>query len=751
MPLILSSEGKGSKKAKIASAKTEKNAEAGPHGVEGHSTEEESRGSSEAGGKTAENRAVNSVNGRRASDFFQPIMQKIFTAVASGNITEAFRNLSDEIKVFLNCESLVIYSVDRSANQLFARNFISKNGEDNKRVDISNNSLAGFVANSGKDINISDAYSSEDLSRYPGLKHDAKSDKRLKMKTKSAMVLPVYHQDNLIGVLEIINNLRGESFSAPMPNVAVELAKALGPALDKLESEEYASKLRSIGLATHRASVSEEDLFQLTKPIIDLFNAELMSLYFVNEPKKEIFTKVKTDENMVVRSLSISNNSIAGWVAKKKKLVNIADVYDAKELRMIDPELKHDDSWDRSVGSKTRVMLCCPLMHNGLTVGVLQVIKKTSAHKFNSSDEKNIIALAQMLGIAIHNNIMIIKSKSHKFSYLINHGLMSGAELDSAIASSRKQSISIDDVMLDGFNIKRADMGKSLEEFYGIPYYGFDEKVILPKHFFVGLNLKFLMKNFWVPVQNDDRLVVVLVDNPMDNEKVRNIKMTFPKKEIQFRVGLRVDILNFLNAGAAVEDEPAPMPDVDEDVSSLLESLETSQHYEDGISEAEDIEDEGSISESDNSIVRLVNKIIIDAYVKGVSDIHIEPGINKKPLLVRYRIEGECEQVEKIPFNYKFALVSRIKIMAKLDITEKRLPQDGKIKINYGKAAIELRVATCPTVGKNEDIVMRILAASKPIPLDKYLERETSTRREVSRSSHVSSEQVLGESGPFSG
>ena len=700
------------------SVETSKNTEVDSQSTDDHSSEKNKHDDSATGNLMSENRISSLVDGRRASDFFQSILQKIFPAVASGNITEAFINISDEIKVLLGCESLIIYSVDRSTNQIFPRNFISKNVKD-MRLDISNNSLAGFVAKSRLNINVSDAYSSDDLSRYPGLNHDTANDKRFKMKTKAAMVLPIIHENNLIGVLEIINSLRGKSFIYPIPNVAEEFADALALALDKLENEESAEKLRSIGLATQHASVNEENLFELSKPIIDLFNAEMMVLFFVDEPRNEIFTKIKVGANTIVRNLPISNDSIAGWVAMEKKLVNLANVYDADELRNYQPELKHHDRWDLSEGSKTRGMLCCPLTHNNSIVGVLQIITKKETHRFVGSDEKNITALSQILGIAIHNNKIFVKNKPHKFSYLINHGILSANEFDKAASRSREQNIPIENILLYQFHLKRGDIGKSMEEFYGIPYHGFDEQIILPKHFFVGLNLKFLKKNFWVPVRNDDKLVVVIIDDPMDTEKIRNIKLTFPKKEIQFRIGLRADISDFLNSNSIIGDGHTPALDSGEDVSSLLVSLEASRQYEDGIDGIDDIDDEGSISESDNSIVRLVNKIIVDAYDKGVSDIHIEPGSNKNPLLVRYRIEGDCEQIEKIPYNYKYALISRIKIMAKLDIAERRMPQDGKIRMKYGKDVIELRVATCPTIGSNEDVVMRILASSEPIPIDK--------------------------------
>jgi len=125
------------------------------------------------------------------------------------------------------------------------------------------------------------------------------------------------------------------------------------------------------------------------------------------------------------------------------------------------------------------------------------------------------------------------------------------------------------------------------------------------------------------------------------------------------------------------------------------------------------------IDETDSGIVKLANQIIIDAYNKGASDIHVEPYGKHAPTQVRLRVDGNCQKYLEVPAPHRNALVQRFKIMSKLDISEKRKPQDGKIRFRGPMGTIELRVATIPTSGGNEDIVMRILAASKPLPLEK--------------------------------
>ncbi|MET3441500.1 type II secretory ATPase GspE/PulE/Tfp pilus assembly ATPase PilB-like protein [Variovorax paradoxus] len=133
------------------------------------------------------------------------------------------------------------------------------------------------------------------------------------------------------------------------------------------------------------------------------------------------------------------------------------------------------------------------------------------------------------------------------------------------------------------------------------------------------------------------------------------------------------------------------------------------------------VAEEESIEQSDNSLVRMINSMIVDAHREGVSDIHIESYPGKEKTRIRFRRDGRLHTHLELPASYRNAVVARVKIMCDLDISEKRKPQDGKI--NFAKYSpqhrIELRVATIPTSNGLEDVVMRILASAKPIALDK--------------------------------
>jgi len=150
------------------------------------------------------------------------------------------------------------------------------------------------------------------------------------------------------------------------------------------------------------------------------------------------------------------------------------------------------------------------------------------------------------------------------------------------------------------------------------------------------------------------------------------------------------------------------------DTDKLIESLER-----DNAQGSLALDEEAQIEQSDNSLVRLINTMIVEAHKDGASDIHVESYPGREKIRIRFRKDGLMRTYLELPSSYRNAMVARIKIMCDLDISEKRKPQDGKI--NFGKfvqgSRLELRVATIPTSGGLEDVVMRILASAKPIPL----------------------------------
>ncbi|MBW1698456.1 MAG: GspE/PulE family protein [Deltaproteobacteria bacterium] len=467
----------------------------------------------------------------------------------------------------------------------------------------------------------------------------------------------------------------------------------------------YRKKLQEIGNKINAAKNLDEILITLKDHILSLFEADRITIYVVDGKRRELVSRFKSGDEIAEIRVPISTSSVAGCSAFKQKLLNIKNVYDQGELAAIDPDLKFDSSWDKKTGFITRQVLVAPITFQNFLLGALQLINRKDGTAFTEMDEQSIRELADILGIALYNQRRMARARPTKFDYLLKQSLLTKKELDKAIAASRAQKEPIEEILIRDLKISKKDIGRSLSDFYRVPFVEYDPKAQIPGQLLVGLKVPFLRKNTWVPLREENGKIVIAIDNPDDLQRIDMIKSLFARKPLTFVVALKKDIQDFIRL--FTHDEKA-MAEIDEILSQLQE-------------EAEEIEDaEASVGEEDSAVVQLVNKIILDAYERGASDIHIEPYPGKEPTRVRIRVDGACQVYQTIPYNYRNAVASRIKIMCDLDIAERRKPQDGKIRFRkYGGKDIELRVATVPTQGGVEDIVMRILHTGEPIPLDK--------------------------------
>jgi type II secretory ATPase GspE/PulE/Tfp pilus assembly ATPase PilB-like protein/putative methionine-R-sulfoxide reductase with GAF domain len=468
---------------------------------------------------------------------------------------------------------------------------------------------------------------------------------------------------------------------------------------------EYRTKLQEIGNKLNSATNLDEIFIDLQEDVTSLFEAKRMTVYVVDGVKRELVSRFKSGDEIAEIRIPVSKSSIAGYAAFKQKAVNINNVYDNVEISAIDADLQFDSSWDQKTGFVTKQVIAHPIIFQKYLLGALQLVNNKKDRPFTATDEKYLNELAKVFGIALYNQKRIAKGKNTKFDYLLENHLITQKELNNAIADARKGKRSIPDVLMKDLKIKKGDIGKSLSRYYKTPFIEFNARIPIPGELLAGVKVPFMRNNHFVPLRMEEGKMLVAVDNPNDLQKMDQIKVLFPGKPVKFCVSLEEDILEFIKLFTADDKQMAEIDDI-------LSQLQN---------EAEEIEDaESATGDDDSAVVQVVNKIILDAYARGASDIHIEPYPGKQNTEVRIRIDGSCSLYQTIPFSYKAAVVSRIKIMSDLDIAERRKPQDGKIKFKkYGGKDIELRVATVPTQGGLEDIVMRILAAGEPIPLSK--------------------------------
>jgi type II secretory ATPase GspE/PulE/Tfp pilus assembly ATPase PilB-like protein len=302
-------------------------------------------------------------------------------------------------------------------------------------------------------------------------------------------------------------------------------------------------------------------------------------------------------------------------------------------------------------------------------------------------------------------------STSSRYDYLLSNKVVTTNQLQEALAISKKMGKSVEFVLTDRFGVKKDEVGKSLSMYYGTPFRKFDPETSVPIELINKLKKSFLLYYVWVPLNWDKEGVEVLVDDPKDLRKTDHIKALMPNQKINFAVGFKEDIEKFINhffdpKAEALTDHA--FEDLDEIIPDI--SFEEEEEVEDDIR---------ALDESSSQVVKFVDQVLVTAFRNKASDIHVEPSMITRKTTIRFRTDGVCHEYIQVPNAMAPAIVSRLKIMADLDIAERRLPQDGKIRLKRkGVPEFELRISTMPTAGRFEDAVLRILTKSGTLKLD---------------------------------
>ena len=481
---------------------------------------------------------------------------------------------------------------------------------------------------------------------------------------------------------------------------------------------EYRKRLMDMINEIHSADNLNYILLQIKEGIAELFNADRITIYLADGKSNSLISKVKSGTEVQQIAVPITNTSLAGYCAICGTFVNIKNAYDVHELHMISSNLKFDDSWDKKTGFVTKQVLCVPMKFQKILIGVIQIINKKDNSLFSDTDISYSMELATSLSIAIHNiyrisvTTKIIRQKA-RYNYLLDKNLIDDRTLEKARTHPDVAKIGIDGVLMREFGVAKDDMSKNLSFYFGTEFIGYDPEVQpLDKELLKRVRPERLLKEWWVPFKIENGILHIILDDPTDLSRHDVIKFVYPEyKRISYTGAFREDIQNYVNL---FYHNGSSSTGSGSSINDLINKLDSSDEPE--------IETESQrVSEQDSVIVQLVNKIIIDAVHSKVSDIHIEPYPGKEDIQVRMRIDGRCKVYQHIPYKYKYAIPSRIKIMCGLDISERRKPQDGKIDFKkFGQLDVELRVATVPTVGQLEDVGMRVLASGEAaLPFDK--------------------------------
>ncbi len=306
---------------------------------------------------------------------------------------------------------------------------------------------------------------------------------------------------------------------------------------------------------------------------------------------------------------------------------------------------------------------------------------------------------------------------------LMSLGLVTDKQLTAALAQQQQdRNVPLGELLVRSGAVSRSDLQVAMARKMGYPLvdieaFPIDSEALRKLPYAVATRLQVL------PLMVRDGRLVIALDDPA--------RLRTAIEEVEFSAQMKVmPVLTLSRSlerrthaayeqiGAVVsarqgvdERSDAPVPEAI-GTDRLVETLEREND--------DTIHDDRPIEQSDNSLVQLINNMIIEAHAEGSSDIHIESYPGREKIRIRFRKDGQLRTYLELPPNYRSSLIARIKIMCELDISERRKPQDGKINFARFSARhrLELRVATIPTNNGLEDVVMRILASARPLPME---------------------------------
>ncbi len=490
---------------------------------------------------------------------------------------------------------------------------------------------------------------------------------------------------------------------------------------------DFAKKLQNFADVAQSATNLEELMSEVSTEICEWFEADRLTVYTLTEDKVSLISRVKTGlTSSKDLKLPITETSIAGYCAYHKAVFKVNDAYDEAELKKYNPRMHFLKEVDRRTGYRSHQMLLAPVLSSDdrpQLLGVLQLINTTTGMPFADADLARITELAKVLAIAFRPR-QLAQQIGTKYDSLVTDNVISAGELDLAVRSARRKNDDIEEVLIEEFQIKSSIIGQSLAKFFQVKYEPYRSDRVKLMDLLRNIKREYAASAQWIPIEENKDGLLLMTTDP---EKIRAshvARNVFPKHKLVFSVTTQREFVQTLDQ--FFSDSATGGGTIDEMLSTM------DQEIGDEALAAEDVS-----AASDNELVKFVNKVIIDAYNQGVSDIHIEPYPGKNKTEIRFRKDGALMLYIEVPSSYRAPLVTRLKIMCDLDISERRRPQDGKIKFRkYGPLDIELRVATIPTAGGLEDVVMRILAAGEPLPLSKLglsKRNEENLKRVISR------------------
>ena len=422
--------------------------------------------------------------------------------------------------------------------------------------------------------------------------------------------------------------------------------------------------------------------------------------FFLRDPlTEELYTRIPDGRRVRETRVAADPSSVVGYAAMTRK-TSFA--------------WKRDPTLDVK-----RYVVAVPVLNGADLAGVMELTHGTKDSVVDEERLKIFNELALLVGRRLQE-ILASAVRATPYDYLVGSGLVTRDNLRKAREEALKQGCSLEHVLLTRHSVDKVALGRSLAEHFEVPFSASPADRPTSPDLLRRFSPDFLRTHAILPVGWKGESVEVIVVNPHNLTLIDDIGRQVGTEKLALVVAVREDILAALDkivapAGPAVK--PAASPKEDAEWEPLVDE-------EAGFDLAR-----GQNQEIDSKTIRLVNDTIQAAVDRGASDIHFET-TPTGGLWIRFRVDGICHEYQQIQEACARPVVSRIKIMAQLNIAEHRLPQDGKIRLKDKRGRkTDLRVAVMPTYGGYEDMVLRLLPEYQVLKLDQVgMEQENLER-----------------------
>lgn len=451
---------------------------------------------------------------------------------------------------------------------------------------------------------------------------------------------------------------------------------------------------QSLETTLNRFTTLDKSFEHIESLILDTFDAQRIAIFQRRTHHRDLVSRYFSGSELREIKVAINTQSIAGYVSMSQQGVIVNNPYDEEILSEIHFKLRFEQKYDRLSNFRTKNILSVPIKHKGLLLGVLEILN-TSKSGFDDIDLNSAQQAADVIGNKFRYEL---GGTVRPFDYLVHNDIINASLVSRFSSNSAIQEISR--ILQTEHNVSEELICEALSIHYQVPYIGY-----LPQEYKriqnnAQMNGTYLKLNNVVILTDERNRLIVLMYEPSNVALLMEIESALGTDSYQLAFSIPSQILKYLDTKT---DETSK-----EKVRNIISEISTPN--KEVTPKAELILDNAP------AIVRLVSNILIEAKKLGASDIHIDPEFQSETL-VRVRVDGIVTDINKLPEQHHKAVVARIKIMAGLDISERRLPQDGKLIFNISNETVEVRVATIPTV-VGEGVVMRILPSGKAIPLD---------------------------------